>query len=57
MTRDETREIRYYDKEKMTKQAMEAEVDREFPDAVRITWFDAFERMKAVIVLPSRRRQ
>lgn len=44
--------IRYYDKEKFTRQQMEDEVEKEFPNFIKITWFDAFERMKAVIELP-----
>lgn len=45
------REIRYFDKEKFTRQQAEEAVDREFPNAVSVTWHDAFERRKAVIIL------
>ena len=47
--------IRYYDKEKLTRRQMEEEIEREFPDYVKVTWFDAFENMKAVIELPRTR--
>ena len=49
--------IRYYDKEKLTRQQMEDEVEKEFPNFIKITWFDAFEWMEAAIELPQTGRK